>query len=244
MSLTYSPFAETPAVAEIAEDLRMNLPDSERIASGIFGVALAGAALSRVGPARWLLLIAGAALFRRGFTGRCPAYSQIGLDRRHASSGVPGDRGTKLEHDLEIHRSPEVLYAFWRDLENLPKVMRHIESIQSRSARRSRWQVTGPLGQPVSWEAEIISEERSEHIAWQSLPGSTISNAGSVWFEPTAAGGTRLRVTIQFDPPAGALGASVAAFLGSSPQQQLVDDLARFKEYAERELAPFAAATA
>jgi uncharacterized membrane protein len=172
-------------------------------------------------------------------TGRCAYYSRRGIDRRHETSGVQGDRGTNIEHTLEIRRSPAVLYAFWRDFERLPNVMRHVKSVRRLSERRSHWEVKAPLGQTVEWEAEIINDVPNTLIAWQTLPGSTVRNAGSVWFEPTESGTTNLKVALQFDSPSGIAGTVLASALGSSPQRVLVEDLESFKEFAERELAPF-----
>ena len=164
----------------------------------------------------------------------------------HEAEGetVYGEYGTKVEHTIEIHRSPEVLFAWWRSLENLPQAMRHLVKVRSLSPRRSYWQAQAPFGQVVDWYAEIISETPGELIAWQSLPGSAVASAGSVRFEPNGIGGTHLRVIFQYDPPAGALGAAVASLLGSDAQQELVQDLAAFKQFAERELEPFQASSA
>jgi uncharacterized membrane protein len=97
------------------------------------------------------------------------------------------------------------------------------------------------MGQTLEWDAEIINDEEGRMIAWQSLPGATVRHAGSVWFEPDGSGATRVKVAMEFIPPAGPVGAAVAGMLGNSPQQQLEQDLAKFKEFAEQELASSAA---
>ena len=89
MSLTYQPFAQTPDVDRLSRDLQMNLPDGERVASGVLGLGLAAAALARAGFARWALLLPGGALLRRSLSGHCPLYQHLDLDRRHGRSGVP-----------------------------------------------------------------------------------------------------------------------------------------------------------
>lgn len=236
MSLTYQPFAQTPEVDRLSHDLQMNLPDGERILSGVIGLGLTGAGLAREGLTRWALLLLGGALLRRSFTGRCPVYQHLELDRRHERSGVPGNRGTRVEASIEIQCPAEELFAFWRNLEQLPRVMRHVESVEQRGGKRSHWRVAGPAGQTVEWDAEIINEEEGRFIAWQSLPGATVSNAGSVWFEPGAGGATRVKVAFEFDPPAGALGVTVAKLFGNDPEADLREDLQRFKDYAETEL--------
>ena len=242
MSLTYQPFAEIPQVEILRTDLRMNVPDSERIFSGILGAGAIAASLPRSGAARWVLLAAGAALIARAWSGRCLCYEAQGVDRRHPARGVAGNTGSNVESSIEIHRAPELLYHFWRDLQNLPRVMRHVASVQTLSNRRSRWKVKGPVGQSFEWDAEIINDQEGRMIAWQSLPDSTVANAGSVWFEPTPSGGTILKVSLQYAPPGGKLGAGLAGLMGCDAQAILEEDLSRFKQFAERELIPFSEA--
>lgn len=235
-SLTYQPFANTPEVDRLRHDLRMNLPDAERVLSGVIGFGLTAAGLARGGMTRWALLLAGGALLRRSLTGQCPVYQHLDLDRRHGRSGVPGNRGTRVEASVEIHCPAETLFAFWRNLEQLPRVMRHVKSVEQRGTKRSHWQIAGPAGQTLKWDAEIINEEEGRFIAWQSLPGAIVSNAGSVWFEPANGGVTRVKVAFEFDPPAGALGVAVAALFGNAPEADLTEDLQAFKKFAESEL--------
>ena len=101
MSLTYQPFAETPEVDRLSHELQMNLPDGERVVSGMLGAGLTAAGLARGGFARWALLLVGGALLRRGLSGQCPLYQQLDLDRRHGRSGVPGNRGTRVESSVQ-----------------------------------------------------------------------------------------------------------------------------------------------
>ncbi len=238
MSLTYQPFAQTPQLDELKHDLQMNVPNRERVPSGVVGASLIAAGLARHGLARWTLLLVGGALLHRALTGHCAVYRQLDVDKRHQRSGVAGNRGTRIEAAVEIKSSAETLFQFWRNLENLPRVMRHVKSVEQRSDGRSHWKVAGPAGQIFEWDAEVINEEENRFLAWQSLPGATVSNAGSVWFEPTPNGSTRVKVALEYDPPAGALGVAVAALLGSSQEADLQQDLARFKTFAERDLSP------
>jgi uncharacterized membrane protein len=236
MSLTYQPFAQTPEVDRLSHDLGMNLPDAERVVSGAVGFGLVAAGLARSGVFRWGLLLAGGALLRRAYSGHCPVYQHLDMDRRHDRSGVPGNRGTRVEASVEINCPAGTLFRFWRNLEQLPRVMRHVKCVERRGAKRSHWKVAGPLGRTLEWDAEIINEEEDHLIAWQSLPGASVRNAGSVWFEPTSGSGTRVKVAFEFDPPAGSLGVAVAELLGTSPEADLAEDLQQFKEFAENEL--------
>jgi len=61
-----------------------------------------------------------------------------------------------------------------------------------------------------------------------------VRNAGSVHFRDAAGGrGTELRVVLEYDPPAGRLGAAVATLLGEEPNVQVREDLRRFKQLVE-----------
>lgn len=151
--------------------------------------------------------------------------------------GLPaGDvRGSfQVNKAITIGRSPQELYTFWRNLENLPRFMAHLESVQVLNPRRSRWKAKAPAGMSVEWEAEILEDRPNEWIAWRSVEGSEVANSGSVGFVPAPGGrGTEVRVHLQYDPPLGALGVAVAKLFGESPEQQLQDDLRIFKQVIE-----------
>jgi len=112
--------------------------------------------------------------------------------------------------------------------------MEHLESVEELGGGRSRWTARGPLGMPVSWTAEIINDVPSELISWKSVPDSDVTSAGSVRFKPAGGDhGTEVRVNLQYDPPAGKVGATVAWLFGEDPQSQIEEDLRRFKQLME-----------
>jgi len=126
------------------------------------------------------------------------------------------------------------LYRFWRDFENLPRFMRHLESVRVTDERRSHWVAKGPAGTTVEWDAEITEERPDELIAWRSAEGADVFNAGSVRFEEATGGrGTIVRVELDYDPPGGILGVAVAKLFGEEPAQQIDGDLRRFKQIIE-----------
>jgi uncharacterized membrane protein len=135
---------------------------------------------------------------------------------------------------ITIGRPAEELYQFWRKLENLPRFMRHLESVQTMDERRSHWKVQAPLGRTVEWDAEITEDRPNERIAWRSLPGADVTNSGSVSFERAPGGrGTVVRVELQYDPPGGAIGATFAKLFGKAPEQEVQEDLRAFKQVIE-----------
>jgi uncharacterized membrane protein len=134
---------------------------------------------------------------------------------------------------ITIDKSPEELYRFWRNFENLPRFMNHIKSVTKIDDKRSHWIVAAPIGDTVEWDAEIVQDKENETIVWKSLEGADVENTGSVSFAKAETKGTEVKVTIAYKPPGGALGAAFATFFGENPQQQLEDDLNRFKRLME-----------
>src|SRR5204863_9344977 len=134
---------------------------------------------------------------------------------------------------ITIQCTQQEPYQFWRNLENLAHVMRHLESVRVQG-NRSHWVAKGPLGMCVEWDAEIYNENPNEMIAWRSLEGAAVDTTGSVHFRPAPGGrGTEVRVVLKYDPPAGKVGASVARLFGNSAAQQVQEDLRRFKQVME-----------
>lgn len=149
-------------------------------------------------------------------------------------SGRAERRAVRVEEVTTINKPVHEVYQFWRRFENFPKFMRYIESVESLGERRSRWRATAPAGASVEWEAELLEDRPDEWIAWRSLPGSQIENSGSVRFSPApGARGTEVRVQLQYSPPAGVLGRSIAWLFGQEPEQQVHYDLHRFKQLME-----------
>ncbi|MGC5333817.1 SRPBCC family protein [Micromonospora sp. DT62] len=139
-----------------------------------------------------------------------------------------------MEVAVTVNRSPAEAYRFWRDLENLPRFMSHLESVRADDLRRSHWTAHGPAGRRVEWDAEIVDDQPNRSLAWRSLPGTRVPNAGRVRFVPAPGDrGTEVRVRLRYAPPAGALGRAVAKLFGEEPEQQVRDDLRRFKQVVE-----------
>ena len=142
--------------------------------------------------------------------------------------------GVQVEKTFSINAPAAALYSFWRDFTNLPRFMKHLESVQVQDAGRSHWVAKAPLGQTVQWDAEITEDVENERIAWQSLPNADISNSGAVEFRTAPGGrGTEVRVALTYKPPAGMAGAVIAKLFGEEPTQQVQDELRRFKQIVE-----------
>jgi uncharacterized membrane protein len=141
---------------------------------------------------------------------------------------------TQVKNSLIINRAPEELYRYWHNFENLPNIMKHLESVRVSDERRSHWVAKAPAGTSVEWDAEITEDRPNELIAWRSLEGSDVENSGSVRFQPAPGNrGTIVRVEINYTPPGGALGSLVAKLFGEEPGQQAQESLRCFKQLME-----------
>ena len=141
---------------------------------------------------------------------------------------------THIEANVSVLRPAQELYSFWRKLENLPRFMRHLESVTETGNGRSHWIAKTPVGSRVEWDAEVVDEREGQLISWRSLPGSQVHNTGSVLFEPLSNDrGTMVRATFDLAPPGGAAGRLAAKALGPITKQQVNEDLRRFKNLME-----------
>ncbi|HEV7891091.1 MAG TPA: SRPBCC family protein [Pyrinomonadaceae bacterium] len=218
----------------------VNVGQTERWISAVGGGALALYGLTRGSLGGIALALVGAALVQRGYSGHCNLYEAIGYGtgddaslRNSENVSVPAERGTKVEKSVTINRPASELYSFWRNFENLPQFMNHLESVRSIGGERTHWVAKAPAGTTVEWDAEVYNEKPNELIAWRTLEGSQVSSAGSVRFEKAPNGGTEVRVSLKYDPPGGKLGSLVARLFGENPEQQIEEDLGRFKQLME-----------
>lgn len=215
-----------------------NISDAERWGSMAAGTGLALYGLAKRGASGWLMAGAGALLLRRGLSGHCHTYDLLGVNTAGTQSdtrqALSGSRGLIVEESVVINRPAGELYRFWRNLENLPRFMRHLESVERVTDTLSRWRAAGPGGTHVEWNAEIINEVPGKVIGWRSLEGSDVVSAGSVNFEETGTGGgTRVRVRLQYSPPGGAVGAAVARLMGRDAASEIREDLQQLKQQVE-----------
>ena len=219
-------------------NLRTNVSRPERWVSIVAGSAIAAYGLARRSISGLTLAGLGGALVWRGASGHCAVYHALGIstngdvaeDERQVS--VPYGRGIRVEKSVTVNATPEQLYAFWRNFENLPRFMDHLEMVHVIDAKRSHWRAKGPAGIKAEWDAEIINEVPNELIGWRSVDGSNVNNAGSVHFTPTSRG-TEVKVLLRYDPPGGAFGAAIAKLFGEDPEHQVKEELRRFKQIVE-----------
>jgi uncharacterized membrane protein len=215
-----------------------NISGFERWASIAAGAGLAVYGLSRLKSNGWLYAGLGGILLRRGVTAHCDLYEAIGVNtagtRDDTRAALRGSRGVNVLESVTINRPIEDLYRFWRNLENLPQFMRHLDSVEKMTDTISHWRAKGPAGAIVEWDAEVFNEVPPKLIAWRSIEGADVVSAGSVNFDDGGPGrGTRITVNLQYSPPGGKLGAKVAKLFGADAETEIREDLRRFKQLIE-----------
>ena len=206
--------------------------DVEHISALVTGGLLFLTGHRKGGFAGLLFKIGGVALLYRGQQGYRRLYNAVGLQLADKPSGV-GKHNVRVEAEITVDRPREELYRIWRNVENLPVFMDHLVNVVELNDLDSRWVAKAPAGMVITWDARIINDIENELIAWETLEGSGVDNAGSVHFEDEEGGGTRIRVVLLYDPPADLFGAFLAKVFHNDPQTQIERDLKRFKRIME-----------
>lgn len=202
--------------------------DTERWASIVGGSAMVLLGLRQRSLRGLLTAVAGGSLAYHG------AKSEKSLPEK-VGDAVGLNKSLIAERTVTIYnKSPEELYNYWHDFENLPHFMKHLQSVKVLDLRRSHWVATAPMGQTIEWDAEIVDDRPNELIAWASAEGAQVENAGFVRFKPAQGRqGTEVKVVLEYSVPGGAVTAAIAKLFGEEPEQQIGDELNRFKQLME-----------
>lgn len=194
---------------------------------------------------KWASLIGGGAMVlmglrQRSLRGALMAIAGGGLAYQAAKSqggiqeALGMEKTIKVEKTVTINKPAAELYRFWHDFGNFGNFMKHVKSVTVVNDKRSHWVATAPLGATIEWDADIIEDRENEFISWASVEGADIDNSGFVRFKPAPGDrGTEVKVVMEYAPPGGAVTATIAKLFGEEPEQQIGDDLRRFKMLME-----------
>jgi uncharacterized membrane protein len=205
-----------------------------RVGGDLVDVAYLGSALRAEGTAPRRIGAATAAVLGVTALDVLCAQQLRGRTNGRTAGLTARSTGVLVHHAITVNKPVDDVYRFWHDFQNFPRFMSHLESVDVIGERRSRWCAKGPAGSRFHWEAEIVEDRPNDRIAWRSVGRSWVQASGSVRFTPAPGGrGTEVRVQLQYTPPAGALGRQLAKLFGEEPEQQIRDDMRRFKQLAE-----------
>lgn len=248
MSLASTAPRIAPRSADTASLVTTNVAEPERIGSVVLGAALVIFGLRRRDTGGMLAALVGGALVHRGATGHCAVYTAMGMSTGPSDAvldrptrGITGRAATvnarraiKVERTVTIEAPRAQLYAFWRDFTNLPRFMEHLVSVTIETEGRSHWVAKAPAGQTAEWDAVLVNDVPNSIIAWKTVGDPDVANAGAVNFSDAPGGrGTIVKVSLDYEPPGGRLGAFVARLFGEEPDRQVREDLRKFKQLME-----------
>ena len=196
---------------------------------GAAGCGLAAVGVSRRSRAGAALAVVGGALAYGALAGRAPVPAWVRARFPRAGKG-----GLWVSRAVTIQHPADELYAFWRDFAHLPRFMSYLRSVTVQTDGRSHWVANGPAGHQLEWDAEIVEDQPGALIRWQTAPGARVPNRGEVRFQPAPGDrGAEVRVRLEYQAPAGLLGASVAQLLGQGADRQVRESLRNFKQLME-----------
>lgn len=208
-----------------------NIDQSERVLSLFGGSILLYKSLKQLGKHPIVALqgaAAGGLLIYRGATGVCPLYTRLGID-------TTDPQAINISEKVTVNVNREKVYAFWRELSNLPKFMSHLKQVTETSPTQSHWTANTP-GQLIDldWHAEITHEEPGRYIGWQSTKDAMIQNAGKVTFSNALNQiDTEIHVEISYFPPAGSVGRGLTSLFNGVFEKMIRQDILDFKTYVE-----------
>jgi len=171
---------------------------------------------------QWLPVLAGGSLIAYGLGARNKkgaAAALVGGSIIWAGTRKAGASGFEAHKTVTVNAPPEALYQYWRHVENLPSILRHLDSVQHLDDARSYWVAKSSGGQSLEWQAEIVEDQPNERISWISLPSSEVYSEGSVDFTPGRRG-TQVRLYLRYEK-------AVAM------RSEINEDLRRFKQLME-----------
>lgn len=202
----------------------------QRLASVTGGLLLIGSALGRNSSRPLLRTLVGGFLLYRGLAGR-RSMSEV----YHSWEKVTAGRSLNIRCSMVINKPREEVFSMWRNLSNLPLFMKHLQSVTEQDETYSDWvmQMPGGVG-TLQWQAEIVKERPGEMIAWQSLPGSSVKNAGKIGFRDALGGqGTTVDVVLTYHAPLGKAGEQIAKLFTPVFKKMIEQDIRGFKDFVE-----------
>ena len=214
----------------------INVSQPERAASAVAGASLLALCLKQRSLGGALLGLAGTALLYRGVSGHCHAYQALGVNTASADQQSDSGAGQAagVQRSITIGKSADELYRFWREPQNLQRIMAHFADVTARNDTQTHWAVHTPFGGALEWDSEIVEERPGAAIRWRSLPAAAIRSEGWLEFRPAPGDrGTIATLHMRFQPPLGVIGGAVMKALKLIPGTVSLVALQRFKALVE-----------
>jgi uncharacterized membrane protein len=209
----------------VPELLQQNWSPTARFFAGSGGVAAWALAARVPAPVGWALRGAGTAFVARAVT-NMPFKRLTGLGAgRHAIKVIDG---------ISVAAPAEQVWPRVSDYSIFRFVMPDVRDIRrDADGTTSHWEISGPAGVPVRFQAEETGRVEGHEISWKTTDGQLIAHTGKIRVDPEPDVGSRIQVELSYNPVAGAIGHAVAKLFGADPKHKLDRDLQRLKSYIE-----------
>jgi uncharacterized membrane protein len=175
---------------------------------------------------------ASAALWAGGVAAAATVAIARGRTVRRPPGVARGRRGVSADAQVTIKAPADRLFALWARLPELPRVLRHLAVVERLDGDRYRFQVTGPGGAPLAWQAGVTRYVPGSLLAWRSSVDSPVEQEATVSFHPVGEA-TVLRVELHYRARVAAVEETVRRLLGAQPERDLGADLLRVKLLVE-----------
>jgi uncharacterized membrane protein len=134
---------------------------------------------------------------------------------------------TSLDASIEIGVPASAAYEFWTSIEDFPRFLGAVESVERIDAQRSRWRVSFGL-RPAEWTAEVTEVIPGKRRSWRAVEG--LENAGMVNFHPLPEDRCLMTLHVDYEPRG--LVQNLGDELGVV-QRAIQRALEQFKDFAE-----------
>lgn len=137
-----------------------------------------------------------------------------------------------ITSDIDVDVPISTAYEQWTQFESFPEYLSGVEDVTQLDDTTTHW-IVNVGGVRREFDARIVDQVPDDHIAWRSL--NEVAHDGLVSFSPGADGGTRVELSMTWEPE---------GFIEKTGAALHVDDmvvkrdLQRFKEFIEERHTP------
>jgi uncharacterized membrane protein len=142
-------------------------------------------------------------------------------------------RRVAMRSSIEVDRPLPAVFAFFKDFENLPRVVGSLRSVVDHQDGRSHWEAYTIGGHVVEWDVVVTKYVPNTVIGWESVPGSPVDVRAQLRFTPVTATRTRMDVEVYFSPPSSGLADALRALVVMANEPRLKAELDHVRFYLE-----------
>jgi uncharacterized membrane protein len=137
----------------------------------------------------------------------------------------------RIEDSITIARPVAEVFAFYKDLRNLPRFLGDVVRVDPTGVRSSRWTVQGPFGMKVHWISVVTEIKEGAHIFYETSSRISKTKWEIYFSQGKSPEETVVREVLIY--PGGRIGKFILATMGKHPAAELHSNLQRFRQLIE-----------